>query len=154
MACELTFQFGNQFCNPMPSTVKLFSGCESIYFLMEKKSLHFSSTRLLCCMSIFFHIKRKRARLDYTQKRCISEIPFQNPFKAGNWLKVGGRSQSASSNHALLITKSAFLIKKKCPLSQPTSKTNSTQNVWWYKYVYDDTNRVFLHSSNISSSLV
>ena len=29
--------------------------------------------------------------------------------------------QSGSSNHALLITKKALLIKKKCPLSQPIS---------------------------------
>ena len=30
-------------------------------------------------------------------------------------------NQSTSSNYALLITKSAFVIKKKCPLSQPIS---------------------------------
>ena len=33
----------------------------------------------------------------------------------------GALSQSASSNHALLITKSALVIKKICPLSQPIS---------------------------------
>ena len=43
------------------------------------------------------------------------------PFEAGNQFNAGVLSQSASSNHALLITKSALLIKKKCPLSQPIS---------------------------------
>ena len=47
--------------------------------------------------------------------RSVSEIPFQNPFEAGNQFNVGVLSQSASSNHALLITKSALLIKKKMP---------------------------------------
>ena len=53
--------------------------------------------------------------------RFRGEIPFQNPFEAGNQFHAGALSQSASSNHALLITKSALLIKKKCPLSQPIS---------------------------------
>ena len=30
-------------------------------------------------------------------------------------------NQSASTNHALLITKSGLVIKKKCPLFQPIS---------------------------------
>ena len=59
--------------------------------------------------------------LDQTQKRCVSKIPFQTPFEAGNQFNAGVLSQSASSNHALLITKSALLIKEKCPLSQPIS---------------------------------
>ena len=60
---------------------------------------------------------------DQTQKRCVSEILFQNLFEAGNQFNAGVLSQSASSNHALLImiTKSVLLIKKKCPLSQPIS---------------------------------
>ena len=49
------------------------------------------------------------------------EIPFQNPFEAGNQLNAGVLSQSASSNHALSIAESALVIKKKCPLSQPIS---------------------------------
>ena len=44
-----------------------------------------------------------------------------NPFQAGNQLNADVLSQSASSNHARLITKSAVVIKKKCPLSQPIS---------------------------------
>ena len=43
----------------------------------------------LCCTSIFFHVKMKSPRLDQTQKQCISEIPFQNPFEAGKQLNVG-----------------------------------------------------------------
>ena len=43
---------------------------------------------------------------------------FQILFEAGNQLNGGMLSQSASSNHALLSTKSAFMIKKKRPLSQ------------------------------------
>ena len=46
---------------------------------------------------------------------------FQTPFEAGNQINAGVLCQSASSNHALLITKSALLIKEKCPLSQPIS---------------------------------
>ena len=42
-------------------------------------------------------------------------FPFQTPFEAGNQFNAGVLSQSASSNHALLITKSALLIKKKMP---------------------------------------
>ena len=38
---------------------------------------------------------------------------FQNPFETGNQLNAGVLGQSASSNHALLITKSALVIKKK-----------------------------------------
>ena len=72
-------------------------------------------------MLILFHVKLKQPCLDQTQKRCVSEIPFQNPFEARNQLNAGVLSQSASSNHALLITKSAFVIKKKCPISQPIS---------------------------------
>ena len=59
----------------------------------------------LCCTSIFFHIKMKHLRLDQTQKRCVSEIHFQNQFEVGNQFDVCVLSQSASSNHALLITK-------------------------------------------------
>ena len=70
-------------------------------------------------MLILFHVKMKKTCLDQTQKRCVSEIPFQNPFEARNQLNAGVLSQSASSNHALLNTKSALVIKKKCPLSQP-----------------------------------
>ena len=61
-------------------------------------------------MLIFFHVKQPC--LDQTQKRCVSEIPFQNPFESENQLNAGVLSQSASSNHALLITKSALVIKK------------------------------------------
>ena len=46
---------------------------------------------------------------------------FQNPFEEENQLNAGVLSQSASSNHAHLITKSALVIKKKCPLSQSIS---------------------------------
>ena len=46
---------------------------------------------------------------------------FQTPFEAGNQFNAGVLSQSTLSNHALLITKSALLIKEKCPLSQPIS---------------------------------
>ena len=52
---------------------------------------------------------------------CVSEIHFQNPFEGGNQFNAGVLSQSASSNHVLLITKSALLIKKKFPVSQPIS---------------------------------
>ena len=38
---------------------------------------------------------------------------FWNPSEAGNQLNAGVLSQSASRNHALLITKSALMIKKK-----------------------------------------
>ena len=64
----------------------------------------------------------KQPRLEQTQTRCVPEI-FKirlKLFEAGNQLNAGALSQSASSNHALLITKSALVIKKKCPLSQPT----------------------------------
>jgi len=50
-----------------------------------------------------------------TQKRCVSEIPFQNLFEAGKQFNAGVLSQSASSNHALLITKSTVVIEKKMP---------------------------------------
>ena len=55
----------------------------------------------------------KQPHLDQTQKLCFSQIPFQNPFKAGNQLNAGVLSQSASSNHALLMSKSGLVIKKK-----------------------------------------
>ena len=42
---------------------------------------------------------------------------FQNPFEAENQLNTGALSQSASSNHALLITKSALVIEEKMPVS-------------------------------------
>ena len=64
----------------------------------------------LCCVSIFFHVKTKQPCLDQTQK---PEIPFQNPFEAGNQLDVSALSQSASSNHALFITNRALKIKGK-----------------------------------------
>ena len=64
-------------------------------------------------MLVFFHVKQRC--LDQTRKRCVSEVPFQNPFEAGNQLNAGVLSQSASSNHALLITKSDLVIKKKMP---------------------------------------
>ena len=59
----------------------------------------------------------KWQRLDPTQKGWVSEIPVQNPFEVGNQLNAGVLSQPASSNHALLITKSALVNKKKCPVS-------------------------------------
>ena len=71
-------------------------------------------------MSTFFHVMMNKTRSEQTQKRCVSE-KFKNPFEAGNQLNAGVLSQSASSNHALLITKSALVIKKKCSLSQPIS---------------------------------
>ena len=37
------------------------------------------------------------------------KIPFQNLFDVGNQLNAGMLSQSASSDHALLITKSALV---------------------------------------------
>ena len=50
----------------------------------------------------------------------MSEIPVQNPFEVGNQLNAGVLSQPASSNHALLITKSALVIKKNALcLTQP-----------------------------------
>ena len=70
-------------------------------------------------MLIFFHVKLKQPCLDRTQKQCVSEIPFKNLFEAGNQLNAGMLSQSASSDHALLITKSALMVLEKCPLSQP-----------------------------------
>ena len=66
-------------------------------------------------MLIFFHVKLKQPGLDQTQKRCVSEIPFPNPIEAATQLNAGALSQSASSNHASLITKSALVIKKKMP---------------------------------------
>ena len=63
-------------------------------------------------MLILFHVKIKQACLDQTQKRCVAEIPFQNPFAAGNQLHAGVVSQSASRYHARLIIKSALVIKK------------------------------------------
>ena len=50
---------------------------------------------------------------DVTVNRFVSEIHFQNPFKAGNQLNADTLSQSASSDHTFLITKSALVIKKK-----------------------------------------
>ena len=44
--------------------------------------------------------------------RLVSEIPFQNPLEGGNQFNAGVLSQSASSNHTLLITKSALLLRK------------------------------------------
>ena len=90
-------------------------------FLVGKILLLFHQKTALCYVFIFFHVKLKQSCLHQTQKRCVSEISFQSPFEAGNQLNVGVLSQSASSNHALLITKSALVIKKKCPLSQPIS---------------------------------
>ena len=54
-----------------------------------------------------------------TQKQRVSEF-FQNLLEVGNLLNAGMLSQTASSNHALLITKSALVIKKNALcLSQP-----------------------------------
>jgi len=86
-------------------------------FLDGKILLLFHQKTALCCMSIFFHVKMKQPRLDQAQKRCVSEIPFQDPFEAGNQLNAGVLSQSPSSNHSVLITKSALVIKKKFPPS-------------------------------------
>ena len=64
--------------------------------------------RFVACWFSFKLRWNNRACLDQTQKRRVSEIPFQNPFEEGNQLNAGVLSQSASSNHALLITKSAL----------------------------------------------
>ena len=84
-------------------------------FLAGKILLLFHQKTALCCMLIFFYVKLQQPCLDQTQKRCVSEIPFQNPFEMGNQLNAGVLSQSTSSNHAFLITKSALVIKKKMP---------------------------------------
>ena len=93
----------------------------SNFFHAANQYILFHQKTALCCVLIFFHVKRKQPCLVKSKKRCVFEIPFQNPFEAGNHLNAGVLSESASSNHALLITKSAFMIKKKCPLSQPIS---------------------------------
>ena len=43
---------------------------------------------------------------------CVSEIPFQTPFEVGNQFNAGALSQSASSNHALLIKKNALCLSQ------------------------------------------
>ena len=52
---------------------------------------------------------------------CNTNKATQSKTKKVNQFNAGVLSQSASSNHALLITKSARVIKKTCPLSQPIS---------------------------------
>ena len=66
-------------------------------------------------MLVFFHVKTKQLCVDQTQKRCVSET-----VRRGKPTYAGVLSQSASRNHALLITKSALVIKKNALcLSQP-----------------------------------
>ena len=126
---EITFQFGSmKFCKLYASCCtsrpnsNFFSGCESMHSWMEK-SFCFSTKRLRFapCRFSFTSRYENRVQIKLTQERYVSEIPFQNPLEAGNQLNAGVLNQSASSNHALLITKSALVIKKKCPLSQPIS---------------------------------
>ena len=56
-------------------------------------------------MSIFFHLKIKLTTL----------ISNRFSFEVGKKLNAGVLSQTASSKHALLITKSALVINKKVP---------------------------------------
>ena len=55
---------------------------------------------------------------------------FQNPFETGNRLNAGVLSQSASSNHALLITKSALVIKKKMPFVSANQHSVILPRMW------------------------
>jgi len=45
-------------------------------FFDGKIPLLYHQKAALCCMLIFFHVKMTEPRLDQTQKRCVSEIPF------------------------------------------------------------------------------
>ena len=63
-----------------------------IFQLVRKILLLFHQKTALCCVLIFFHVKMKKACLDQTQKRCVSENPFQNPFEAGKQLNIGACS--------------------------------------------------------------
>ena len=90
----------------------LFTCFAKLATVYGKILLLFHQKTALCSMSIFFYVMKKEPRLDQTQKQCVSEIPFQNPFEAGDQLNAGTLSQSASSNHAFLIIRSALVIKK------------------------------------------
>ena len=119
-----------KFCNSMhrattADPTQTHSGCESIRFKPEKILFLFHRKTVLCCMSIFFHVKMKYPHLDQNQKRCVSEIPFQNLFEAGNQLNASVPSQSALSNNAFLIAKIAPMHdKENFPLSQQSAFSN------------------------------
>ena len=72
------------------------------------------------CMSFSsVHVRKKQPRLDQTQKRSVSEIPFQNPFETRNQLNAGVLSQSALSNLTSWIPKvPSWLEKTALSLSQ------------------------------------
>ena len=109
------------FVRHQSSSLKLFSSCESVHFWWEK-SFCFFTKRLLCCMLIFFYIKMKKTVFRSNSEAIRVWKSFSKFF--WSWKPTQCRcvfSQSALSNHALLITKSAFVIKVKCPLSQPIS---------------------------------
>ena len=61
-------------------------------FLVGKIRLLFHQKTALCCMLIFFYIEMKKPCLDQTQKRYVSENPFQIFFEAGNQLSAGACS--------------------------------------------------------------
>ena len=115
-----------KFCSSVrhqPSRLNLRFRLRINTFLDGKILLLLHQKTALCCMSNFFHVMMKQPRLEQTQTRCVPGI-FKirlKLFEAGNQLNAGALSQSALSNHALLITKSALVINKKCPLSQPIS---------------------------------
>ena len=67
--------------------------------------------------------------------RSVSKIPFQTPFEAGKQFNAGVLSQSASSSHALLITKSALLIKEKCPLSSLSFISHTITVICYFCFV-------------------
>ena len=130
---KLTFSLeAMKFCHSMLratpavrlSPLKRFFRLRINTFLVGKILLLFHQKTALCCMLSFFYVKLKQLRLDQTQKRCVSEFLskiLSKSVRGWNQLNAGVLNQSASSNHALLITKSALVIKKKCPLSQPIS---------------------------------
>ena len=61
------------------------------YIFGWKNPLLFLQKTAPWCMSIFSHVKMKKPSLDQTRKWRIPDIPFQNPFEAGNQLLIQAR---------------------------------------------------------------
>ena len=79
-------------------------------FLTRKILLLFHQKTALCYMFIFFHVSLNNRIQIKLRSDAFLKFLFKNPFEAGNQFNADVLSQSASSNHALLITKSALVI--------------------------------------------
>ena len=93
----------------------------NLYIFWTEKSFCFSTKRLrfaACRFSFTLRWSNRGSNSEAMRFWNSFSKSVWSKFKTGNQLNAGVPSQSASSTHVLLITKSRL---KKCPLSQPIS---------------------------------